>query len=248
MLKSTQKLSSLWFILCLVLPQVSQAKSLEELNQEVQELKKTIQELKQEGNSSSQEENTVPKQWGPWKSQVPSNSKLKFLPDISLNGVFTLGFFRDDPGEAGHDPGRTGFNLQEIEIAFQSVIDPYVRADVYFSFSEHGLELEEAYLSTLSLPKGLAIKAGQHLLAFGRQNQKHLETWAFVNNTLINQRLLGEEQLRELGLEVSYLFPTPFFFQIQAGFHQGENEINFNSPDKTDFVYSGRLSASGDLK
>lgn len=197
--------------------------------------------------ASTQPEITDYRQIGPYKIPVEPGSPKRFIPNISLNGIFAGAYFTQDPGESGHNPSRTGFNLQEIELAIQSVIDPYIRADVFLSFFEEGVELEEAYITTLSLPRGLQVKAGQYLLPFGRQNQKHLESWPFVNDMLVNQRLLGPEGFNELGVEVSYLFPTPFYFLLQGNFTQGSNEENFDGTRKQDFAYTGRLSGSGEV-
>jgi hypothetical protein len=187
------------------------------------------------------------RQLGFWKVPVSQTGASRFIPNISVNGVFAVAYFTDDPGEIGHNPSRTGFNLQEIEVAFQSVIDPYIRADVFLSFHEEGVELEEGYITTLSLPKGLQVKGGKYLLPFGRQNPKHLEKWAFVDNNLVNQRLLGPEGFNELGFEVSYLFSTPFFLLLQSNMTQGTTEENFDGERKGDFAYTGRLSGSTDL-
>jgi hypothetical protein len=188
------------------------------------------------------------RQYGFWSVPVNPQGPSRFLPDISVNGVFAAAYFSQEPvGPTGHDPSRTGFNLQEIELAIQSVIDPYIRADIYLSFGEEGVELEEGYITTLSLPTGLQVKGGLYLLPFGRQNPKHLEKWAFVDNNLVNQRIFGPEQFRELGFEISYLFPTPFFFLIQANMTQGNNDENFNGMRKGDFAYTYRVSGSGDL-
>ncbi|MCL5123428.1 MAG: hypothetical protein M1511_02805, partial [Deltaproteobacteria bacterium] len=140
-----------------------------------------------------------------------------------------------------------GFNLQEIELGVQAVIDPYMRADIFLSFHQTGVDVEEAYATTLDLPKGLQIRAGKYKLAFGRQNQKHAEVWPFVDNNLINNTIFGPEGFNEPGVEVSYLFPTPFFLQWQSSVTQGENTDNFNGLRKGNFAYTGRLSSSVDL-
>ena len=208
------------------------------------------------------------RQFGFWKVPVKPTGPSRFIPDISVIGVFAGAYFSQEPGhhddeadhelkfqnheghdhgDTGHDPSRTGFNMQEIEIAFQSVIDPYVRADVFLAFHEDGVHVEEAYITTLSLPRGFQLKGGKYLLPFGRQNQKHLEQWAFVNDNLVNQRLLSPDQFNELGIEASYLFPTPFFLQLQADFTQGSTPGDFDGERKQDFAYTGRLSGSTDL-
>lgn len=176
-----------------------------------------------------------------------SSPASAWLPDISLITTLTGAAYRDDPGPNGHNPERTGFNLQEIELALQSVIDPYVRADVFFAFSEIGVELEEGFLTTLSLPARLQIRAGKMKMPFGRFNQKHLEIWNFVNDPLINDRILGAEGFNEFAVVPSIIFPAPFFLQLEVGFSQGDNTDNFDGARKQDFAGMSRLSASFDL-
>ncbi|HKX12347.1 MAG TPA: hypothetical protein VJP40_04270 [bacterium] len=187
---------------------------------------------------------------GLWRYPTPGGTAAKLLPDISAFGSFAFAYFSEDPTfEAGHDPARTGFTLQEIELAIQSAIDPYVRGDIFLAFHEEGVELEEAYMTTLGagLPRGLQFKGGKFLLPFGRQNLKHLHSWAFVDNNLVNRYLLGPEGLSELGVEASYLFPIPSFLQLQGTFTNGDNETSFNGGRKQDFLYNGRLAGSVDV-
>ncbi len=175
-------------------------------------------------------------------------AEQKLLPDISLIGNFAAAIFSTDPiaGTTGVDPEKTGFNLQEIELALQSVIDPYLRADVMLAFSENGVELEEGYFTTLALPKGLQMRGGKFRLPFGRQNQKHTENWDFADNSLINKYILGPDGLKELGVEVSYLIPVPFFLQAQGTFSNGDEPTSFGGLRKQDFLYQGRLTTSFD--
>lgn len=210
-----------------------------------EEIEQINQQLNQTPGGSF---STPPKKYfGPFGYPSTNQGFAKIIPDISVIGTLAAAYFKDEPtGETGHEPARTGFTLQEIEIAFQSVIDPYFRADVFLSVSEEGFELEEGYATTLSLPKGLQIKAGKFLLPFGRQNSKHLEKWDFVNEPLVSKYLWGPEGLNELGAEISYTFPTPFFLQLQGTFSNGVNEASFGGEQKKDFLYQSRISASFD--
>ena len=180
--------------------------------------------------------------------KYPVAGAAKLLPDISLIGTFAGAYFSTDPaGDQGHDPAATGFNLQEIEVAFQSNIDPYLRADIFLGFHEDGVELEEGFATTLGLIKGLQLRAGKFFIPIGRQNVKHLEQWHFVDNTLVNKYFLGVEALSEIGIEAAYVFPLPFYFQAQASFSNGENATSFGGARKEDFLYQGRLTTSFDL-
>ncbi len=205
-------------------------------------------EIKQIENNINNTPSTTLKSVGPFDVKTSKGNNAGILPDISVLGSLVGGYFNNDPaGDVGHDPARTGFTLQEIELALQSVVDPYFRADLFLSFHEDGVELEEGTVSTLALVKGLQIKAGQLLIPVGRQNQKHLHTWSFVDNTLANKYLLGVEGLRELGVEIAYTFPTPFFLQLQGTFSNGDNDTSFGGTRKQDFLYQTRISTGFDL-
>lgn len=187
---------------------------------------------------------------GLWRYPSGGGGAAKLLPDISFVPIFGVGYFSQDPtGDVGHDPARTGFTLQQIEMAVSSAIDPYFRFDIFLSFLEDGVELEEGYFTTLGagLPRGLQFRGGKMLIPFGRQNPKHLHFWSFADNNLVNSRLLNPEGLGELGLEMSYLFPTPFFLQLQGGFYNGDNDTSFGGTRKQDFLYNARLSTSVDI-
>lgn len=191
---------------------------------------------------------TQTKSVGPIEYQA--KGAARFLPDISVIGSFAASYFQTDPSsdeEVGHNPARTGFTLQEVELSLQSVIDPYFRGDVFIGFHEDEIDIEEAFVTTQKLAKGLEIRAGKFLLPFGRQNQKHLHTWSFANNPLVNHSLLGPEGLGELGVGVSYVLPTSFYLQLQGSFTNGDNEESFGGERKEDFLYNARLSASFDL-
>ncbi|MFO1520000.1 MAG: hypothetical protein U1F57_10115 [bacterium] len=186
---------------------------------------------------------------GLWKIPTGGGTASKLIPDISVIGTFAGGYFSKDPvGDVGVDPNRTGFTFQELELALQGVVDPYFRYDAFLSFHEDGVEIEEGYFTTLSgLPKGLQFRGGKFRVPFGRQNPKHLHAWNFADNMLVNKYLFGPDGDKELGVEMSYLFPTPFFLQFQGTFTNGTNDTSFGGKRKQDFLYQGRVSTSVDL-
>jgi hypothetical protein len=124
----------------------------------------------------------------------------------------------DDPAFGGPADKRTGgFAIQEIEIGLQSTIDPYLAAKVYLTIPNlEGIEVEEAYATTTSLPFGLQIKAGIFRSAAGRQNEQHLHMQDFSLRPLINQAYLGVDGLRQPGVQLSWLLPLPFFLRLTA--------------------------------
>ena len=128
------------------------------------------------------------------KRRAPSGKVQRIFqslnPDVSAIGTIVFGYFYDhvlkgkgNPvPRGGHDPGKTGVHLQEVELALQAEVDPYFRFDAFLSFAQFGVELEEAYFTSLALPAKLQLRLGQMYHKFGRHNQQHLHTFDFVDN------------------------------------------------------------------
>jgi hypothetical protein len=129
----------------------------------------------------------------------------------------------------GHDPKNRGFTLQNAELTFSGVVDPYFRGDanIVLQIDQTGattIELEEAYLTTLELPWNLQIKAGQFFNAFGRLNATHPHTWDFVDQPVINSRVLGTDGYRAPGAQLSWLTPLPFFAEVTGSVQNGQGD------------------------
>jgi hypothetical protein len=109
--------------------------------------------------------------------------------------------------------------LHEAEISLQSVVDPYARADFFVSLShdpqtgEFKAEVEEGYLTTLSLPAHLQLKAGKFKQALGRVNPVHPHALPFADIPNAFVRFFGEEGMNDEGLQLSWLLPNHTFFQ-----------------------------------
>lgn len=189
----------------------------------------------------------------------PAAARPTFVPDISAVLTGLLGWFSDVPTlrQPAHEPysNREGFRieLQELEIAIQSNIDPYLRADLYLAASEEGIEVEELAVSTLGLPARLQVRVGQLLAPFGRVNTQHwLEASPFVDLPLPNRRFFGGENLRGLGAEVSWLAPTPWYVLLVGQVITAQNDVSLGIPvEETkhprDFAYTAHLRQFFDL-
>lgn len=144
----------------------------------------------------------------------------------------------------GHDPSQRGFSLRNAELAFDGTVDPYFRgfANIVLmteSDEETGIELEEAYLLSTSLPSGLQFKAGRFFAEFGRQNNQHPHTWAFVDQPLLLNRMFGGDGLRQNGMRLSWLAPTPNFTEFAFGVFNGQGEDGYS------FRYTGEAGSDG---
>jgi hypothetical protein len=178
------------------------------------------------------------KTWSP-TAPITLGTAQNFI-NVSFDVLATGGTSTANDIEAlepfGHDPKQRGFTLQNAELTLEGKIDPYFRgqANTVLFLDPNGethVELEEAYMETMSLPWNLQVKAGQFLTDFGRINPTHPHTWDFVDAPLVLSRFFGEDGLRNPGVRLSWLAPTPFyselFFTIQNS--QGGTAHSFRS-------------------
>lgn len=149
-------------------------------------------------------------------------ARLLLMPDLSAIASFTGVYDSYDVAERSPDRGELlgakgvpTFLFQEIELGLQAVVDPYFRADLFIAFTAEGVDVEEAYATTLALPWSLQLRAGQLFSPFGRMNQLHPHAWEFVDPPLARGRLLAEEVLSGPGVIASWLAPTPWFAQLE---------------------------------
>lgn len=109
------------------------------------------------------------------------NPDLSFVLDVA-----GAAFSKDEPLQTGgHDPRVTGFNFQQLELAVGRSVDPYFRFDANIVFGLDGLEIEEAYTTTLDLPARLQVRAGEFFTRFGRLNSRHPHAWDFVDQPIV---------------------------------------------------------------
>ena len=148
-------------------------------------------------------------------------ARLLLLPDLAAVGSFALAWNDWDvealsprEGPYAPTPREPAFLFEEVEIALQAVVDPYANADVFVALLPDGVEVEEAYLTTLGLPAGLQLRAGKIRSPFGRQNPLHPHQWDFVDAPLAVGRLLAPEALGGAGLSVGWLAPLPWYAEL----------------------------------
>jgi len=150
-----------------------------------------------------------------------------FNPAIAVIGNFLA--------TAGHNPvdPQPAFQSQESEISFQAIVDPYARADLFLSFSNSGVDVEEGYITFLHLPWDLLVKAGKFKAQFGKINTLHLHVLPWPDEPLPMVNLLGsDEGWADEGVSVSKLIPLPgdTFSEIYGQVFTGDVENLFDAP------------------
>lgn len=181
-----------------------------------------------------------------------ADAATAFNPKISLilNGTFAH-YSSDAPadmpgfllgGESGFRP--SGISIGETELAVESNIDDLFHAWAAISVDEDGnVDVEEAYLNTLQLPEGFALKFGRFFSDIGYQNRQHAHAWEFVDAPLVYRAFLGG-QLGDDGGQIRWVAPLPVFLELGIELYRGAafpggGDDRSGIPGKTAFVHLG---------
>ena len=117
-------------------------------------------------------------------SRQAGGGRLRLL-DLSMDALLGVGTSTEEDESlqtlqgGGHDPRKRGFTVQNIELSLTGAVDPYLTGEAHLVFfldplsGETHVELEEAFLTTTSLPYGLQLEAGHFFTEFGRLNPRH---------------------------------------------------------------------------
>jgi hypothetical protein len=155
-----------------------------------------------------------------------------FNPDISLILEGRYNSYSNDSdyelpgfmlgGEAGR--GEKGFQLGHNELVLSANIDDMYYGKMTTVLADHDgateVELEEAYIETLGLGGGAAIKAGRFFSGIGYLNSQHPHSWDFSDAPLIYRGLFGDA-LRDDGLQLSWVAPTDLYLKLGAELTRG---------------------------
>ena len=121
--------------------------------------------------------------------------------------------------------GDEGLSLGESELNLYANIDTRFYGGTTLAFvdeeGESGVEIEEAYLETLALPAGLAVKAGRMFSSIGYLNILHTHADDFVDRPLPYRAML-DGQFADDGVQLRWVAPTPLFFEVGGELLRGE--------------------------
>jgi hypothetical protein len=126
-------------------------------------------------------------------------------------------------GEAG--PAPEGFSLAETEITMSANVDDKFTAmltvPIVIEDGDVEVELEEAWIETLRLPAGFALKMGRFFSDIGYLNDKHFHSWDFADQPLAYQVFLGSQYIDD-GLQARWLAPVDFYLQLSGEILRGD--------------------------
>jgi hypothetical protein len=167
-------------------------------------------------------------------------------PAISVNTLLLGRVSRDDPSREAN-----GIDLQEMEMQFTSIVDPFWTADLVVALHpEHGhegegahgyaVDFEVARLEYRNMPRGLGLNIGKDYLNFGKHVPLHTHQYAFVEAPIGVMAFTGDHGLAGVGAELAWNVPLPWYAELSGYAVQSKAEI-FDHESR-DLVYGGRLS------
>jgi len=143
-----------------------------------------------------------------------ANPELGFVLD---------GFFTSDTA-ALSDRGK-GFGLGHTELSLNAPVDDLFTGRLTVVLESHagesGIELEEAFVDTVSLPFGVNVRAGRFLSQVGYLNARHTHSDDFAQRPAVYRALLGGHWFDD-GVRLGALLPTPFFWRVGVEAFDGE--------------------------
>ena len=168
-------------------------------------------------------------------------SQAKFVPNISAILDFSyIGRDIDDmeldrmylPGYStineDYHYGLKGFSFNYLELALESVVDPYFDLFAVFQFTDGEFSIEEAFFKTRSLPAGFQIKGGKFFSGFGRLNSQHDHIWNFCDQPLVYKSIFGVINLNDLGIQLNWVAPADLFVKMGIEVFQGQNQESYS--------------------
>ncbi|MDD2651910.1 MAG: hypothetical protein PHX44_02520 [Sulfurimonas sp.] len=166
-------------------------------------------------------------------SYVDRNIKDSEVGHLEVPGVAhgLLGSHSHDGDNHATYNAENGFNLNYAELVLSSSVDPFFTMDGVFHFSENGVEIEELFFTSNALGRGTRVKGGKFNSNFGYLNEQHHHAWDFADMPLVYEAFLGMHGLNEVGAQLQWTAPTPFYLMAGLEILQGENEQMFGKDE-----------------
>ena len=175
-------------------------------------------------------------------------------PDISMIGDFLGSIGGNSPPPASSQTPFRSLEMHESELGIQAVIDPYARGDLFLTFGEEGVGLEEGYITFTALPAGFVGRVGKMRAAFGKVNTMHNHVLPWTDRPLVTDNLVGgEDGIDDAGISVTRTLPAPkgLFLEGTAQLFRGDSgnaeHPLFTSQRKSDVSTVAHLRGYKDL-
>lgn len=214
------------------------------LQQEVHALKEQIRQMTERLQELEQR---LAEQEAQQTAATPPATNLPQISVVANGGAL----FQDRK----RDESRNRYDLDELELAFQSWVYPSIRFDAILALDkeEHfTASLEEAYATVVQLGNTpFGARLGRMRLPFGRVNPIHPHQLLYRDIPLPITNLLGEHGAISNGGMLKYLLPASrLYTELRLGLFTLNDEETFGVPHEEelhDYGAAGKLLRLGRL-
>jgi len=174
----------------------------------------------------------------------------QLLFDMGVAGDFVGNLTQSNVEKAGGGTfagQENRFFPREVELGLFGQVDPYAYAEVRIEAGEASrggdlnVTLAEGAVTMLTLPFGTQAKFGQMRNRFGYTNLIHEHDLPWIDRPNVLRNFLGDEGLKEKGLEVTIVPDLPFYLEGLVGVFNGDNETAFGRGTLRVPMFTGRL-------
>jgi hypothetical protein len=137
---------------------------------------------------------------------------------------------------------QDNFDPREVEVGFQSALDPYSHTKIFVAFEGGEVDIEEAYAYWTGLPGHIRVDVGKVRQQLGELNRWHLHALPESEYPLALATYVGDEGLTGTGLSVYWAAPT----SGAAGVHELWGQVTQGSNAGL-FDAGNRLAVLGHL-
>jgi len=200
-------------------------------------------------------------QWQPepYVGQMTNSGNNTSNPAIGVIFQGQAWSYSDDPddyqipgfplgGEAG--PLPEGLALGETEINISGNVDDkftaWLTVPIAIEDGEVVVELEEAWVETMTMPGGLSLRMGRFYSNIGYLNDKHAHSWDFADLPLPYEAFLGGQYIDD-GLQLRWLAPTDFYLELGAEVARGAKYPAGGAANSGVGSYALHLRSGGDV-
>jgi hypothetical protein len=156
-----------------------------------------------------------------WLTGMDVSLADKIFPHVHIDTAFGASSFDQEELAAGHhDPIRDeGVTFQNIEFSLSGRLDDHNEFFITYAGavgSDDQIDpiFEEAFWKFKNLPGGFELRLGRVYNRFGIQNTYHPHGFDWIDQYLVNTRMLGDDSLTTLGAEITWLAPLPWLSQF----------------------------------
>ena len=174
-------------------------------------------------------------------------------PNISVGGDFYFAYGSSEseynrvPSEINFGTG--GLFMREMELSFESVLDPYSRGKLFLGFGADEVGVEEGYLEWLNWPLDMNVKLGKFKPQFGVINRYHNHAMPQFERPFVMANYFTQESLKGVGVGANFLLPslTAHVNELDLQVVSGGEGLSFTNGGKYNLVYIAHLKNYWDL-